>query len=111
MFKNIDVKQINVQHWEILSMQRISVHMTSQTTVCFLLQAVVPGKNVLLDSLIFQDKKIASVPYHALAPADRETYNGRNKLLEHLAQLLRKQAVEEETKRFKAEDELGIQSE
>lgn len=55
------------------------------------------------------DRKIANVPYHALAPADRETFNARKRLLEHLGHLQRQKAVERETKRFQTEDELGVQ--
>lgn len=50
------------------------------------------------------------MPYHALAPADRDTFNARHRLLGHLGHLLRQKAVERETERFQEEDEQGIQS-
>ncbi|KAM3930789.1 ankyrin repeat and MYND domain-containing protein 1 [Leptodactylus fuscus] len=44
----------------------------------------------------FQDKKIAHTPYHALLPEERDIYNARKQLLEHLGKLTREAALAKE---------------
>ncbi|XP_044147309.1 ankyrin repeat and MYND domain-containing protein 1 [Bufo gargarizans] len=44
----------------------------------------------------FQDKRIAHTPYHALLPEERDTYNARKQLLEHLGKLTREAALAKE---------------
>ncbi|XP_071999415.1 ankyrin repeat and MYND domain-containing protein 1 isoform X2 [Engystomops pustulosus] len=44
----------------------------------------------------FQDKRIAHTPYHALLPEERDTYNARKQLLEHLGKLTREAVLTKE---------------
>ncbi|XP_069831644.1 ankyrin repeat and MYND domain-containing protein 1 isoform X2 [Dendropsophus ebraccatus] len=44
----------------------------------------------------FQDKRIAHTPYHALLPEERDTYNARRQLLEHLGKLTQEAAIAKE---------------
>ncbi|NP_001090676.1 ankyrin repeat and MYND domain-containing protein 1 [Xenopus tropicalis] len=44
----------------------------------------------------FQDKRIAHTPYHALSSEDRDTFNARKKLLEHLGNLTREAVTQKE---------------
>ncbi|KAM5165114.1 ankyrin repeat and MYND domain-containing protein 1 [Mantella aurantiaca] len=44
----------------------------------------------------FQDKKIAYTPYHALSPEERDIFNARKQLLEHLGELTRETAKAKE---------------
>ncbi|XP_068136822.1 ankyrin repeat and MYND domain-containing protein 1 [Hyperolius riggenbachi] len=44
----------------------------------------------------FQDKKIAHTPYHALSPEEKDIYNARKQLLEHLGRLTREAALAKE---------------
>ncbi|XP_056420536.1 ankyrin repeat and MYND domain-containing protein 1 isoform X2 [Hyla sarda] len=44
----------------------------------------------------FQDKRIAHTPYHALLPEERDTFNARKQLLEHLGKLTREAALAKE---------------
>jgi hypothetical protein len=48
-------------------------------------------------------RRIAHMPYHALTHAERDTYNARKRLLEHLGDILRTKAVERE--RMRLDDE------
>nr|KAG5697582.1 hypothetical protein BaRGS_019803 [Batillaria attramentaria] len=57
-----------------------------------------------------QDRRIAHMPYHALTPQERETYNARKKLLAHLGDILRGKAVEREKKRREEEERIGRRS-
>jgi hypothetical protein len=41
-----------------------------------------------------QDKRLAHMPYHALTPTERDTFNARKAILAHLSDLLRRKAVE-----------------
>ena len=50
------------------------------------------------------------MPYHALTPAERETYNARRKLLGHLGDILRTKAVEREMVRMEEEEQEGCRS-
>ncbi|XP_075717412.1 ankyrin repeat and MYND domain-containing protein 1 isoform X2 [Rhinoderma darwinii] len=61
------------------------------------------GKRTVLGTAIdyayfkyFQDKRIAHTPYHALLPEERDTYNARKQLLEHLGKLTREAALAKE---------------
>ncbi|XP_066454320.1 ankyrin repeat and MYND domain-containing protein 1 isoform X2 [Eleutherodactylus coqui] len=49
----------------------------------------------------FQDKRIAHTPYHALLPEERDTYNARKQLLEHLGKLTREAILAKEQERAK----------
>ncbi|KAM9316449.1 ankyrin repeat and MYND domain-containing protein 1 [Gastrophryne carolinensis] len=44
----------------------------------------------------FQDKKIAHTPYHALSPEEKDIYNARKQLLEHLGKLTREAVTAKE---------------
>ncbi|XP_052104362.1 ankyrin repeat and MYND domain-containing protein 1-like isoform X1 [Mytilus californianus] len=57
-----------------------------------------------------QDRRIAHMPYHALTHAERDTYNARKKLLEHLGDILRTKAVERERFRLEDDNSQGIRS-
>lgn len=50
------------------------------------------------------------MPYHALTHAERDTYNARKKLLEHLGDILRTKAVERERFRLEDDNSQGIRS-
>ena len=43
-----------------------------------------------------QDRKIAHTPYHALTICERECYNARREMLDHLGDLLRTQVLKKE---------------
>lgn len=43
-----------------------------------------------------QDRKIAHTPYHALTVTERECYNARREMLDHLGDLLRTQVLKKE---------------
>ncbi|CAG5117826.1 unnamed protein product, partial [Candidula unifasciata] len=57
-----------------------------------------------------QDRRIAHVPYHALTPAERETYNARRQLLAHVGDIARLKAVEREKRRNLEEEREGMRS-
>ena len=59
---------------------------------------------------IFQDRRIAHMPYHALTHAERETFNARRQLLSHLGYIMRSKAVERERTRLEAEERSGRRS-
>ncbi|XP_031552767.1 ankyrin repeat and MYND domain-containing protein 1-like isoform X2 [Actinia tenebrosa] len=47
-------------------------------------------------TVFYQDRKIAHTPYHALTPSERDCYNARREMLEHLGDLLRTQVLRKE---------------
>lgn len=47
-------------------------------------------------SVFYQDRKIAHTPYHALTATERECYNARREMLDHLGDLLRTQVLNKE---------------
>lgn len=47
-------------------------------------------------SVFYQDRKIAHTPYHALSVTERECYNARREMLDHLGDLLRTQVLKKE---------------
>jgi len=51
------------------------------------------------------------VPYHSLTGTERETFNARRALLEHLGHLLRSAAVAREHRRALADEQAGKLSE
>ncbi|KAH9509404.1 Ankyrin repeat and MYND domain-containing protein 1 [Bulinus truncatus] len=57
-----------------------------------------------------QDRRIAHMPYHALTPTERETYNARRRLLGHVGDIMRIKAVEREKKRISDEEKVGARS-
>ncbi|KAI8772528.1 ankyrin repeat and MYND domain-containing protein 1 isoform X1 [Biomphalaria glabrata] len=57
-----------------------------------------------------QDRRIAHMPYHALTPAERDTYNARKRLLAHVGDIMRVKAVEREKQRIADEEKVGVRS-
>ena len=57
-----------------------------------------------------QDRRIAHMPYHALTPAERETFNARRRLLAHLGDIIRQKATEKERQRLEDEERMGRRS-
>jgi ankyrin repeat protein len=53
------------------------------------------------------DQRVGHVPYHALTGSERETFNARHKLLEHIGHRLRQQAIEQERQRLLEEEKAG----
>lgn len=51
------------------------------------------------------------MPYHALTPAERDTYNARKRLLAHVGDIMRVKAVEREKQRIADEEKVGVRSE
>lgn len=47
-------------------------------------------------NVFYQDRKIAHTPYHALTVTERECYNARREMLDHLGDLLRTQVLKKE---------------
>lgn len=47
-------------------------------------------------TVFYQDRKIAHTPYHALTVAERDCYNARREMLDHLGDLLRTQVLKKE---------------
>ncbi|VEL14078.1 unnamed protein product [Protopolystoma xenopodis] len=39
------------------------------------------------------DERVSRIPYHALSPTERETYNGRRTVMVHLAKRIRDAVV------------------
>ena len=58
-----------------------------------------------------KDRRIAHMPYHALTPAERETFNARRRLLAHMGDILRCKAVDRERQRLEEEERQGMRSE
>ncbi|XP_074657682.1 ankyrin repeat and MYND domain-containing protein 1-like isoform X2 [Tubulanus polymorphus] len=56
------------------------------------------------------DRRIAHMPYHALTPAERDTFNDRRQLLAHVGAILREKAVLRERYRLEMEELGGIRS-
>ncbi|XP_068685368.1 ankyrin repeat and MYND domain-containing protein 1-like [Montipora foliosa] len=47
-------------------------------------------------NVFYQDRKIAHTPYHALSATERDCYNARREMLDHLGDLLRTQVLKKE---------------
>jgi len=53
----------------------------------------------------YLDKRVAFLPYHALSPAERDSFNARKDLLTHLGNLLRRTVVRKEYERLVREEQ------